>query len=446
MIDKHKSAPPLVKPNLIRGNAMSAIRTFLIAVLTVLLLLPETQNCHAAHRLTMGAEKLIGTSSGTCINAALAYNRHNDEYLVAFEYQGSGGYGITVRRISTSGKFLGGFDFQPTSGSASKPDVVYNGINGEYLLVWEESNTAVAPTRYEIRGRVMPWNNLQANSSFWIATATDHFFKDPSVAWNSFRNEYMVVFAVYDFGASGLGISRRRLNHAGGQMSNMDFVIPGGGPQAVPDITYNLAADQYLVVWHQFMATGDRDVYGARLSYLAALQGSTIIVATETSDQGNPCVTTNEQNRCFVVWQELVLGDYDIRGQLFDIYGNPVGSRYYIAGTFDDETEPVAAANGATQEYLVTWNHQVTVNDREIQGKLYQGENRVAVQEFDIAPSTLGNHYTPAIGFHYKKSGRYGFFTTYERLVHGTFFLEIYGRILWAVSATPWIHMLIGSD
>lgn len=427
---------------------MPAIRTFLMVVSIVLLLLPEAQSSFAAYRLSMGSEKLIGTSLGDCRNVRQAYNRHNDEYLVAFEYHVSGADGIMVRRISSSGAFLGGFAFAPANGSATFPDVAYNGMNGEYLLVWQELNTSITPTRVEIHGWVMPWNNLQANGSVWIATAADQYFELPSVAWNTYRNEYMVVFeTIRPSDGAYLGIRRRRLNSGGWSLSDMEYVIPGGGNQRSPDITYNVAADQYLVVWDQNLAPGNSDINGARLSYQGVLQGGVIPVATGTNDQQYPSIATNEQHRYFVVWQELVYGDYDIRGQLFDIYGNAVGTQHYVVGTFDHEMQPVVAANGATQEYLVVWKHVVSSPGYEIQGKLFHDENQVAIQELDFASDALGEHFAPAVSFHYHNSNRYGFFTTYERLpAGGTGLFRIYGRMLWSISATPWLHMLTGSN
>jgi hypothetical protein len=161
--------------------------------------------------------------------------------------------------------------------------VAYNHTNDQYLVVWSQYNATDA--RWEICGRIIPWNGPGTNAPFQIASWSSMNLGVPAVVWNSYRNEYMVVWET-SLVSTGqlLGIGRRRLSSTGGFLSNADYITGMGSTnQGFPDIAYNLAADGYLVVWAEPGASAI-NVYGGRLDREGTLQGSKFAVDSSSNE------------------------------------------------------------------------------------------------------------------------------------------------------------------
>ena len=102
-----------------------------------------------------------------------------------------------------------------------------------------------------------------------------------------------------------------------------------------------------------------KEAEGERVSQLnreGTLQGSKFAVASSSNEQQKPAITTNEQDRYMVAWQEKGLGDWDIHGkEVNSTTGAPLPTLYLIAITPVDEMAPDVACNGSIREYLAVW-------------------------------------------------------------------------------------------
>ena len=115
-------------------------------------------------------------------NSDVAYNSVNQEYLVVWEGDHNDEYEIYGQRIDAEGNELGS-DFRISwMGSegdikigAENPQIVYNHINNQYLVVWGRDDWKAQPTLdAEIFGQVIEGSgNVDMSDNFQIT------FKDP---------------------------------------------------------------------------------------------------------------------------------------------------------------------------------------------------------------------------------------------------------------------------
>jgi hypothetical protein len=383
----------------------------------------------AAPRL--GTEMQISTPSTPTdadrYKPAVAYNWKHREYLVVWHNQWPGNRDIYAQRVSESGKLVGPwFAISAGSNDRFRPAVAYNGMNDEYLVVWMYEASANV---YEIWGRIIAWNNSYQKAEFRIIQWADRSFWTPRVAWNSYRNEYMVIWNAVDTTTmSNHDVAGCRISADGVIQPGAPIIITTSGNPGEADLVYNVALDGYLVVWTRCGAT-DCDIYGAFLDRYGAkiTPPGEFAVYTGSSDQTTPAVTTNEQNHYMVVWQHFdnsyVPGDWDIYGRLFQADGSPVTSAFMLSNTTYDEMLPDVAANGATQQYLAVW-HRATGSQSIVTARLRNPDGTLTTP-FDILNSAGWYASAPVVACDIP-----GFLIAYEKgspLTH----YHIYGRMWW---------------
>jgi hypothetical protein len=359
---------------------------------------------------------------------SIAYNWVHREYLVVWHNLWPDGHrDIYARRVSESGDLLSWFAIAASSNDRAQPAVAYNATNDEYLVVWMYNANGDGST-YEIWGRTVAWNGGYMNPEFQIITWPNRTFWTPRVAWNSYRNQYLVVWSAHETATLTPTDVSNALLAADGTKLFGTIIVSADQPHQ-PDVTYNVATDEYLVVWRSMWTPGDGDIRAARLAGDAATvvnPPGELVVSALAEDQMLPAVTTNQQHRYLVVWQHAYPSppyDWDIRGQELDVTGNLVGNEIDFANSADDETAPqVVARPGFGREYLAVW--QRTTSSGEAiwaatwgdAGTTYYGE---------IAAAAFWNNESPAVA-----AGRPSFFIVYEGDATGdpTVYRHIYGR------------------
>lgn len=368
---------------------------------------------------------------------AVAHSTVHKQYLVVWHNKWSGGNrDIYGQRVSESGQRVGGwFSISSGTGDRAQPAVAYNWTNDEYLVVWMQHDGA----RYEIWGRTVSWSGSSMGTPFlicdWGGSAWSMW--SPSVAWNSYRNEYMVIWdTVHTSSFAALSIGQKLVPGDGSAPPAGTEVTTAWAPHQ-SDISYNVATDKYLVVWRRMApaSSWDGDIWGARLKRDGSVDGTEFAInATSNRDQQNPAVTTNEQNRYMVVWQQtynaIAPWDWDIRGQELDANGNKVGQVFYVAGAFnEDETNPDVACNGSTGEYLAVWQ-LAWAGQEAVWGRRW-GTN-VTASSFEVSAFAFWDSTMPAVAADIP-----GYLMVYEGVSTGggpATAQHIYGRMYWPES------------
>ena len=332
---------------------------------------------------------------------AVAFNYVHNEYLVVWHNTWQDGHrDIYARRVSQHGDLLSWFSVSSGSNDRAQPAVAYNAANDEYLIVWMY-NASGDGTTYDIWGKTIAWNGAYQNTEFEIITWTDRTFWTPRVAWNSYRNEYMVVWSAFDTNSMTPTDVANAVLEANGHKRYGTILSSADDPHQA-DITYNVAADEYLVVWRTMASSANGDIKGARVSGSAGTVVNppgvfTINAAAE--DQRYPAVTTNQQDRYMVAWEHQYPYspyDWDIRGQSLDVNASMVGSPFYIASTNDDEVSPMVVARpGAGLEYITVWQKNASGGE-----EIWATHRKDGVLEF-FPVSAIGfwDNETPAVAW-----------------------------------------------
>lgn len=180
----------------------------------------------------------------------------------------------------------------------------------------------------------------------------------PALAYNSQNHEFLVVWQAESASTGAFEIWGRRVSAAGAPLGSA-FRISGPDQGEQPDIAYNSATNEYLVVWQQ-----DRAVLGQRVTALGALQGSAFTIATGFSITQTSCnqpavAYASTANRYLVVfrYQNLLSAGSAIKARSYLVDGNPEGASFDIAA-YNEDTDPEqsdVAYNRSRNEALVVW-------------------------------------------------------------------------------------------
>lgn len=311
---------------------------------------------------------------------AVAYNPFLDEYLAVWQGDDSTGglvndeLEIWAQRVGSAGLLVGSnlrvSDMGGTGDlvfDAMGPDVAYNSQENQYLIVWhgDDDTGGLVNDEYEIYGQLIDAtggeigpNDLRLSD---MGGTGDQLFDAsfPSVVVNSAANEYLVAWrgddTVGGLVDGELEVFCQRLdadlNELGGndlRLSDVGGVgDPGYGVASGPELSYNPALDQYLVVWagednSDGMVDGEWEVFAQALTREAQGVGPNDERISDAGDLGNatyttafPVVAANSSNGQFLVaWY----GDDDVGGLIpgeWEVFIQ----RVYIADIFADGFE-----------------------------------------------------------------------------------------------------------
>lgn len=356
----------------------------LVAILGVLLVIAAVPNGGLAQHgngagVEAAAAGVNATSGGTVgpnfsissdstleeVYPSVAYNSERQEYLVVWHNDRAGNDDIRAQRISKDGT-PGGSAFYIQGGAGADrryPDVTYNSQQNEYLVVWEHYDG----TGYSILGqRVSAVGQLEgaditiASHSFPVL---DHY--KPAVGYASTEDKYLVVWQLWTWVGGGTNsISGQSLSSTGALVDYMEIDYgPAGAAREAPDLAYNRARNEFLVVWQQEMPGGDHDVYGRRVKMAggAGAMASSFGIFQYGNDEVSPAVgaipVPTGTGQYLVGCVMVVAGQGDIVAQRISGDGNLQSWYVDVSPASVDRTNPAVAGKESSQEYLVTWSH-----------------------------------------------------------------------------------------
>lgn len=245
------------------------------------------------------------------------------------------------------------------------PDIAYNSKHNEYLVVWENDwgggHHDIYAQRVSASGQLLSWFAVSAN-------APGPSQVEPAVAYDSTRDRYLVTWTHDTWGnGSDWDIMGRFIPWNGPSDSLVDFFICSwtSSNQAHPDLAYALVQDEFLVVWMNAAPSVPNYISGRRVFGAGGFPpGDAITLASGAQHRDFPAVTYNlASNEYLVTWDlELSASNLDIYGERLRgdgvplTGGNPnVTGEFLIAGWPDYEERPSVAACDKADQYLVTW-------------------------------------------------------------------------------------------
>jgi hypothetical protein len=275
----------------------------------------------AANGTPIGSDVAIAGTSPSQTRPAVAYVPATNSYLVVYEeLVGSDEMAYkSVRGVLVSAAGVPGAPFAISTGTlgAAAPDVAYGEAAGQYLVVWQDRR--VFPTGYEILGQRVTAGGALTGSPVLVGS-WDYDQVLPTVAYNPDAIEYLVVWEDHHWGvAAGWDICGQRVAADGSLRGG--FLTVANYPtkhMTRPDVAYNAATRNYLVVWDYVYSETDHDVYARRVAYDGMQPDAEVAISYSGYQERAPAVAAGSGNTALLVWED---GRNTSLG--LDIYGEP---------------------------------------------------------------------------------------------------------------------------
>jgi hypothetical protein len=355
---------------------------------------PTGSDFRISNVFTDGEADRVGTDS------AVAYNPIANEYLVVFRADPAtdNEFEIYGRRVSAAGAPLG-TDFRisnvGTDGDAARdadaPAVAYNQGTNEYMVVWS-GDPLPADEEHEIYfQRVSAAGAPDAQGDVRVSNVDpggpDRDAERPSVAANPETSQYLVTWQADDDEVDDkLEIYSRLISGAGVPVVSGDERISNGAPDSeqtfdslAPDVAYNPASNEYLIVWQGEAFVdhpGLAEIFAQRVNTAGEpddvqgdLRVSDLGADTATDRDGLvPAVAYNPINNAYlVVWRDdgyegAADNEYEIFGQRISAIGDEQANDFRVSavGTDGDAARlagpPDVSFSTSGSEYLVVWH------------------------------------------------------------------------------------------
>lgn len=367
---------------------------------------------------------------------AVAYNWRRNEYLVVWHNQwGGGGRDIYAQRLDGHGDLIGsGFAVTYGTNQRAQPDVAYDPDYDRYLVVWiyDASGTSA---NWDIYGRFIPWYGPDpAETEFPISTWTSDQWV-PKVVYNEHPQwpEFLVVWNnLAGGGVKGYVSGRRVFADGSGFPPGDGFTIVSSSTDHYinPDVAYNLARNEYLVVYGK----NDVDVAATRLEANGnILGGGTFGIAGWPSTEHRPAVAAcHTADQYFVGWQSLVgtspNNHYDIYGRFVTGDGQVGNDVQHLASRTINEQNVDVACNPGAHRYMVVWQEQYSdlSGPDGVSGRMVYTSKTTDGDFVIVAPYTNIERVNPAVA-----SGPPGYLTVWAHDRYNTSHTDVHGRMTW---------------
>ena len=168
------------------------------------------------------------------------------------------------------------------------PAVAYNTQRDEYLVVWYNDRSG----NDDIQGQRIDANGKLLGPKFFISAGPGHDRRYPDVAYDSKNDQYLVVWEDYyhDTMVPGYGIRGKLVSGSGivaDPSSSADIIICANGGNlytaSTPAVAFAYTSSTFLVVWSEtFHPSLNKDILGQLLDKNGVLQGGQIMVSDDT--------------------------------------------------------------------------------------------------------------------------------------------------------------------
>ncbi len=227
------------------------------------------------------------------------------------------------------------------------PATAYNHQRQEYLAVWFNDR----PGCDDIRAQLISRNGSLLGGPFYISAGCPAERRYPDVAYNGAQDQYLIVWEQYNPG-DGYSIQGRRVSGTGQLLDGTDILIYGPGynfyTPVEPVVAYASTSDRYLVVWsetwHPLPIT--YSILGQVVTDAGTLEGGDFVISQGNSIRAEPDLAYNRHaNRYLVVWQQQA-------GSLWDIHGQQVHGG---GGTYQGDITRARLINQSRAGPFLTW-------------------------------------------------------------------------------------------
>ncbi|MBW6471882.1 MAG: thrombospondin type 3 repeat-containing protein [Anaerolineaceae bacterium] len=263
-----------------------------------------------------GPEIAVAVSGQFESNPSVASNPNTAQWLVVYEYDNGANKDIRAQRIGTEGELLDeALTIASGTSDQTHPDVAFMPEVGQFLIVWEEHPDR---SHYYVYGqRLSQYGEFQGGP--FVIAGNEYPNRYPSLAVNTQSNEYLIAWSFRTSPVDSYDeILVQRVNTSGTLIASPQSI--SAGRQVVhlnPAISYNSYVNEYMVVWQEQYSTSDHDLYRRRVKADLSLPELPQIISNSGFWEGAPALATDRDLNYFVVWQD----ERDFTTQAENIYG-----------------------------------------------------------------------------------------------------------------------------
>jgi len=295
-----------------------------------------------------------------------AYNSTDQNYVVVWRDKRNGStYDAYGQVINAAGVLSGtNFEINDDTGDQTPRDLIYDPTANHYLVVWTDAG------QNRVEGQLLdPGGVRLPPDAFAISDTGGDYAR---AAYDSNRTSYMVVYQ------QGGNIYAQPIAADGSfPPSSAKTICADPAAQSLPDLEFNTATREYLVVWQdgRNSATTGADLYARRVDQDGDPQGSEMVISNAPDAQNTPRVAYNARvHQWLVAWEDY--RNRDASG--VDVFGQRVLSSTLAGqGNFAIYDGPnnqgsIALTARPTQtgaEYLAVWEDQRSDDGLEVVGQ-----------------------------------------------------------------------------
>ncbi len=319
----------------------------------------------------------IATLLGDQRHPDVAANPGDGEYLIVWQ---DGGFllpdwDIYAQRVADDGSRLGGSIAVYTgTNDQQNPTVALNPDDETYLVIWQSDDPATG--RYHLYGQVVQANGALNGTAVSLYSSTAAL-SDPEVAFNPVAGRYLLAWQEQSGRTDDWDLYGRIIGADGRPLGDAFAVAAAPQDQAVPAVAASRNAEEFLVVWQAYTATGGlNDIHAQRVGADGTLLGGRIEVAAGSDEQRAPQVATaGAVGQYLVAWEvSTMLGDWDLRAQRLSGAGDPVGRAILLYSGAGHQRAPAVAFDEQADAYLAAWQDYRSGSAWEVYGRPVDGD------------------------------------------------------------------------
>ena len=234
-------------------------------------------------------------------------------------------------------------------------DVVYNPEDDEYLVLIENNRGGsedIYAQRVDSDGTLLSW--------FSVVAAAGESHVEPSAAYNAARDEYLVVWCRGGGAGTDDDILARTVAWNGSSMGAVVEIDVGAGYQQDPDVAYNSADDEYLVVYDTFWMSGLEEVEAVRVRASdGSVVGSAIVAGDVSKTRQYAHVAYNTADNNYLIAYTVENAWVAVKLSPADLAGIAAATEQEIRSDADSVSGDLGLAAGPSQ-FLVAWSENAT--------------------------------------------------------------------------------------